>query len=140
MDKSIFLLTADGKEAEHLPVNPEALEISWGADHEKYSLLNMGQVVSPGHSQCKTISFSVWVPYSAKPQSTLQRWNGYMKNRRVLRLLIIGQAPESFIGIDYNMPVIFEKITVREKGGEPGALFFDLVFKEYRPFSLKVIS
>lgn len=136
----IFLLTADGKEGEHLSINPETLEISWGADHEKYSLLDIGEVVSPGHSQCRTISFSVWLPYYVKPHSTLQRWSGYMKNKRVLRLVVMGKAPENFLGIDFNVPVIFEKITVREKGGEPGALFLDLVFKEYRTFSLKVIS
>ncbi|MDO4541307.1 MAG: hypothetical protein Q4C00_00565 [Bacillota bacterium] len=135
-----YLITADGREAESLPVNPETLEITWGADNEKYSLLKTGELVLPGHSRCKTISFSSWLPYSAAPRETILRWNEYIQTKRVLRLLIMGKPPQGYLGIDWNIPVIFEKITVREEGGEPGVLFFDLSFKEYRTFSLKVIS
>ncbi len=135
-----FLMTPDGSQIESLPVNPETLEITWGADHEKYSLLDLGEVVSPGPSQCKTVSFSSWLPHSVNPRSTVLRWNKYMAEKKVLRLLIFGSLPQNWPWIDWNIPVIFEKITLREKGGEPGVIFFDLVFKEYRTFSLKVMT
>ena len=63
-----------------------------------------------------------------------------MAEKRVMRLVIWGAAPLGNLLIDWNIPVLFEKITVKEKGGEPGVIFFDLVFKEYRSFSLKVIT
>ena len=135
-----FLISTDDNVTELLPVNPETISITCGINNETYSLLDMGEITTPGNRLCKTISFSSWLPATVNTRDYVLRWNKYIDEKRVLRLLILGNTFDKVFGVSWNRPVVFEKLTLSEKGGEPGVVFFDMIFKEYRTFSLKVIS
>lgn len=136
----VLLKREGGSDGTYLPINPEALEISVGAKNESFFLLNQGETVNPGRAFCRSIAFSSLLPSAAAPYDVVAQWEQYIKDRTVLRLIIVGDEPWGQPRFELNVAVILEKIKYTEKGGEPGVLFFDMELKEYRFFSLRVIS
>ncbi|MEG0875215.1 MAG: hypothetical protein RSB05_01000 [Clostridiales bacterium] len=123
-----------------LPLNSDALKVSVGANHEQDYLISIGEIVNPGYAKCKTIAFSGWFPVTAQPRNIMDIWERHMKERKVLRLIIVGASLTGGDRFEINLPVVFDKLKFTEKGGEPGGIFYDVIFKEYRSFSLKVIK
>lgn len=135
------LLKSEGEsDGIYLPVNPESLEVTMGAKNESFFLLAQGEAVNPATPLCRTITFSSFLPASANPYGIIEGWQRYLEQKKVLRLVVCGKEPWGSPRFELNLPVVTEKIKYAEKGGEPGVVFFTMTLREYRPFSLKVIS
>ena len=120
------------------PNNPEKIEITLGVDHKVYDLMSQGETVVPGCRQGKRISFSSTYP---KSNTNIRPWlENAIETKEVLHLTIGGTSLDRSYTFGESLDVVIDSFRYWEKGGEPNVVFFELVFREYRPFSLKAVT
>jgi hypothetical protein len=127
-----------------IPVNPEEITITHPSNNKTYEVLGVGEVVvpmSPGLSEASWEGFfpsSGEDPYTTlemSPQDIVERLLRAKKNKTVGRLVI----SRSYL-FDTNMRCIIEAFDLKDKGGEPGDIYYSITLKEYRDYSPEVVS
>lgn len=120
------------------PENPERIEVSLETDHQVYDLISQGETIVPGNRQGKRISFSSVYP---KNNTNIRPWlEDAVETKQVLRLSIGGISLDHSYTFGESLDVVIDSFRYWEKGGEPNTVFFELVLREYRPFTLKVVT
>ncbi|MEY8339074.1 hypothetical protein AALB16_13835 [Lachnospiraceae bacterium 62-35] len=128
-----------------IPVNPEELEIRYPSDHKEYDVLGIGQIVMPGKPGLREISWESFFPASfsdpyvdrgaERPETYVKRIKEAMETKEAGRLII------SRSGLyDTNIRCIISEFRTKDKGGEPGDMYYSITLKEYRDYSPKVIN
>lgn len=127
-----------------IPVNPEEITIAYPSINKTYEVLGVGEIVVPRKPGLQEISWegffpgSNWDPYTSEftsPQSLVKTLTNAKKNKRNGRLIIT--RSELF---DTNIRCIVEEFETRDKGGEPGDIYYSLKLKEYRPYSAQTVA
>lgn len=131
------------KEKIKLPVNPPDLSVSGGGtSFTDNTVIKGGERTVIGDTQLKVVSFSSFFPrdYDAtycsyakipKPWDAVKKIEKWRKSGKPVKLLITGT--------NINMYCTIRKFDYKEKGGEPGDVYFDLEFKEFKFIKIREI-
>ncbi|MEE0776597.1 MAG: hypothetical protein U0M15_06035 [Bacillota bacterium] len=121
-----------------VPKAPEKIEFSMGTDPVSYDLMTQGETVIPGHRQGRRISFSSTYP---KDREKFRVWlETAIEKKQVLRLVLSSSTVDRKQYYGESLNVMIESFRHWEQGGEPNVVFYEIVFKEYRPYALKVVK
>ncbi len=132
------------KESMILPVNPSEPVISGGGtSFSDIQVIEGGERTMIGSSQLRQVSFSSFFPRDydpsyciqkdiPKPWEAVKKMNAWRASGKPVKLLITGT--------DINMYATIRKFDYREKGGEPGDVYYDIEFKEFVFIKIREIS
>lgn len=127
-----------------LPVNPEEIEIEQAANYETYDVLGIGEVLANKRAKLKVISWESFFPAhsdtfvnsSAKdPEYYIKKIESALKQRTIGRIIISRGG-----SYDTNMRCIITDFITTDKGGEPGDIYYEISFMQYRDYAPKTIS
>lgn len=131
------------KESIILPVNPSELVISGGGTSFSDSqVIKGGERTIIGNSMLKSVAFSSFFPrdYDSSycirknipaPWEAVDKINKWRDSGKPVKLLITET--------DINMYATIRKFDYREKGGEPGDVYFDIEFKEFKFIKIREV-
>lgn len=129
-----------------IPVNPETIEIKYPSNHKEYDVLGIGQIVVPRKPGLKEVSWEGFFPGTdnadpyitrgiKSPKVYVRQIEKAMKGKQTGRLII------SRSGLyDTNMRCIISEFVTKDKGGEPGDMYYSITLKEYREYSPQIVS
>lgn len=128
-----------------IPVNPEEIEDSMENNDKTYTVLGVGQVAVLKKPKLREISWKSFFPASdadpwvsdraRDPETYVEALQEAMDERDTGRLII------SRSGLyDTNLRVSVADFTVTDKGGEPGDIYYEVKFREYRDYSPQTVS
>lgn len=128
-----------------IPVNPETIEIKYPSNDKEYDVLGVGKVTVQRRPGLKEVSWESFFPgdrsapyvntQSRKPGEYVKQIEKAMKNKQKGRLII------SRSGLyDTNMRCTIDEFKTKDKGGEPGDIYYSITLKEYRNFSPQTVS
>lgn len=127
-----------------IPVNPTEAVISGGGNtFTDMQVIKGGERTIIGNSTLRNISFSSFFPrdYDSsycnyknipKPWDAVKKINKWRYSGKPVKLLITD--------MDINMYATIRKFDCREKGGEPGDIYYDIEFKEYKFIKIREIG
>lgn len=128
-----------------IPVNPETIEIKYPSNDKEYDVLGVGKVNvqrCPGLKEASWESFFPGdrsAPYintqSKKPKDYVKQIEKAMKSKMKGRLII--SRPGLY---DTNMRCTVDEFKTKDKGGEPGDVYYSITLKEYRNFSPQTVG
>ncbi|MBT9793315.1 hypothetical protein GPL02_10295 [Clostridium sp. MCC334] len=128
-----------------IPVNPEEIETSCPTDHKTYDVIGLGEIVVPRRPSLREVSWESFFPGdrsepyvntgAGKPAGYLESFETAMKEKQVCRLVISGSGV-----CDTNMQCVITDFETKNKGGEPGDLYYSVGFQEYRPYAPKILT
>lgn len=136
MATEFWLSFNNGAERLQLPVNPEAIAITSPFGHEDVSIAQLGEYAIIGERGLKEFSFNSFFPRDYNPTycehtnihapwsyvETLERWRD---SRKPMRLVVTGSP--------INYAVTIRSFTYEpDRAGNPGDIYYDLSFKEFR--------
>lgn len=127
-----------------LPVNPEAVAVSYGWDWSATSLANLSQINVGGGKELAKIELSGFFPrdyipgiseYSGYPgpQTLRTKLQGWADNRYTIKFILIGD-----FSITINTTIT--SFAPKEKAGAPGDIYWDLNLLEYRAPTLRQVQ
>lgn len=118
------------------PVLPEEYKISYSAQNDTVRVYGVGEVTIIQDKGAATIQFSSFFPkryfYGCnyknipKPKKCKKTILKMMGKKKHCKFTLTGKGP----GI--SMYVTIEKFDIKEAGGDPGTLTYDMTLKEYR--------
>jgi hypothetical protein len=125
------------------PVNPSEVIIRRDKSFETISIIRGGELDVPQGVKVKEIAFSSFFPavYDASyckyqqlpdPQTAMNQLNTWMEGRDPLRLIITGT--------DVNVLVMLSAHNSSFKGGEPGDVYFDLIFRTWKDYKIRTLD
>lgn len=129
-----------------IPVNPEEIKIKYPSNNKEYDVIGIGQVVVQKRPGLKEVSWEGFFPgedsqdpyinrEAKSPEWYEEQISKAMKNRKKGRLII------SRSGLyDTNMRCIISQFETRDKGGEPGDMYYSLELQEYRDYSPRTVG
>lgn len=128
-----------------IPVLPEEIEDSMENNDKTYNVLGVGQVAVLKKPKLREISWksffpadtsAPWVQDGARsPETYVEALREAMEEQETGRLII------SRSGLfDTNMEVSVADFTITDKGGEPGDIYYEVKFREYRDYSPETVS
>lgn len=136
-------------ESLQLPVLPPEITVKWERQTETVNILNLGEVDFTTGKKLQEISFSSFfpveytptycryadIPDPAEAYMTLDGWcaargTDYVPDRPV-RLMIVGTS------LNINMLVLITSLEVKDRGGEPGDIYYSLACREYREIKVR---
>ena len=133
-----------GKKAK-IPVNPEELTIQRATDNKTYDVLGKGQIVVPKKPSLKVVSWEGFFPWddgapyvggsARSPGYYVKMLENAMKGKKVGRLIISRSG-----SFDTNMRCIVSSFETKDKGGEPGDVYYSVEFTEYRPYAPQTVQ
>lgn len=127
-----------------VPVNPEEIEITYPTNNVTHEVLGIGEIVvqrKPGLTEVSWDSFLPGAddePYTSgdiDPESFVKRIQRAMENEQTGRLVITRSGL-----FDTNLRCIVEDFIVKDKGGEPGDVYYSITLKEYRDYSPETVE
>ena len=140
---SVYLQFGSGKLK--IPVNPEEIEIKRSTDHKEYDVLGLGQIVVPRKPSLTEISWEGFFPANTsapyvnsgakRPEVYVDKLEKALKNKQKLRVIISGSER-----YDTNMRCIVDEFTTKDKGGEPGDVYYEITLREYRPYAPQTVQ
>lgn len=131
------------KESIILPVNPPELVISGGGTaFSDAQVIKGGERTIIGNRMLQSVALSSFFPRDYDPSYCVRKsipdpWeavdkiNKWRDSGKPVKLLITGT--------DINMYATIRKFDYREKGGEPGDVYFDIEFKEFRFIKIREV-
>lgn len=131
------------KDSLKIPVNPPEVVIAGGGNSfTDIQVVKGGERTVIGDQMFRTVSFSSFFPrdYDASyctykdipsPWDAIKKINKWRRSGKPVKLLITG------MGI--NMYATIRKFDYREKGGEPGDVYYDIEFKEYKFIKIREV-
>lgn len=143
---SIFLRF--GIKKAKIPVNPEEIEVQYSADHKTYDVLGAGEIVVPKKPSLKVVSWDGFFPKNVnasyvnsgarKPEFYVRCFEEALKEKQICRLIISRTG-----GFETNMKCIVSDFKIKDKGGEPGDIYYSVKLQEYKfyvPSTVTVIT
>ncbi len=137
-----------GKKKVKIPVNPEEPAMKRPTNHKKYDVLGLGEIVVPRKPALKTVSWESFFPWNTSgsyvnsgardPEYYVRFFEKAQEKKQVGRLVITRSG-----SYDTNMKCLVSSFETKDRGGEPGDVYYSLEFTEYRPYgpeTLAVIS
>lgn len=125
-----------------LPVLPSEIEIVTGLNNTTLEVVGLGEIGVVGNRKLNTIAISSFFPkyYSSycqqrdipDPYIAVQKIEFWRDSKKPIRLHITD--------IPLSMPCMIEEFKYREKGGQPGDVYYDLSLKEYRFIVPRVVT
>lgn len=131
------------KESIILPVNPSEPVISGGGtSFNDIQVIKGGERTIIGNCQMRQISFSSFFPrdYDSsycirkdipEPWEAVKKINRWRTSGKPVKILITET--------DINMYATIRKFDYREKGGEPGDVYYDIEFKEFEFIKIREV-
>lgn len=131
------------KDSITLPVNPAEPVISGGGtSFTDIQVIKGGERTVIGNSMLQVVSFSSFFPrdydssYCVRrdipdPWEAVSKINEWRDSDKPVKLLITET--------DINMYATIRKFDIREKGGEPGDVYYDIEFKEYEFINIREV-
>lgn len=128
-----------------IPVNPEEIEDSMENNDKTYNVLGVGQIAVLKKPKLREISWKSFFPASdadpwvsdraRNPETYVEALQEAMDEQDTGRLII------SRSGLyDTNLQVSVAEFTVTDKGGEPGDIYYEVKFREYRDYAPETVS
>lgn len=128
-----------------IPVNPEEIEDSIENNDKTYTVLGVGQIAVLKKPKLREISWKSffpavkddpWVTNKARsPETYVEALQEAMEEQDTGRLII------SRSGLfDTNLRCSVAEFTITDKGGEPGDIYYEVKFREYRDYSPQTVS
>lgn len=126
------------------PVNPAKLQISdGGTGFNEFDVVKGGETITTGNRRLYRVAFSSFFPrdYNAgyceypdipSPWEAVAAINRWRESGLPLRLLITET--------NINIPVVIYEFKYEERGGEPGDVYFDISFKQYRFVTIREMA
>ena len=149
---TIFIIDQVTSTIFQLPVNPLEIKMQWQRKTQTINILNLGEIDFTTGDKLQEISFSSFFPseyvpsYCMYPElPTPESANAVMSNWKSrfddpikgladpLHLIISGAQ-------DINMNVLLTSYASQEKGGEPGDIYFDVTFREWKNIAVRTES
>ncbi|WDV47456.1 LysM peptidoglycan-binding domain-containing protein [Clostridiaceae bacterium M8S5] len=124
-----------------IPVLPEEINVDRKSNNDTTNVLGLGEISRIKSTKLREVSFKSFFPKNVapyvvdkkmlllKPSQYVDYIEAIRKNKIYITLRISG-------AIDIDMNATIEKFSINEKGGEPGDIYYDIAFKEYKNFSL----
>lgn len=131
------------KDSITLPVNPAEPVISGGGtSFTDIQVIKGGERTVIGNSMLQVVAFSSFFPrdydssYCVRrdipdPWEAVSKINEWRDSNKPVKLLITET--------DINMYATIRKFDIREKGGEPGDVYYDIEFKEYEFINIREV-
>ncbi len=142
-DCSIFV--AFGNKKIKIPVNPEEIEIQYPTDHNTYDVVGKGEIIVPRKPSLKIVSWESFFPGSRSdpyvnsgakaPESYEKSFSEALEEKTVCRLIISRSGT-----YDTNIQCIVSDFKTTDKGGEPGDVYYEVEFTEYRDYAPETVS
>ncbi len=133
-----------GKKKVKIPVNPEEPVIRRPTSHKKYEVLGLGEIVVPRKPSLKTVSWESFFPWDTgasyvnsgarEPGYYVELFEKAMEKRQVGRLVITRSG-----SWDTNMRCLVAGFETKDRGGEPGDVYYSLELEEYRPYGPETV-
>lgn len=126
-----------------LPVNPEEIEIKRPTDHNTYHTLGKGEIVVQRRPSLQAASWDGFFPDAAAPYVNsgakspgdyVNDFEKAMKSRQKCRLIITRDGQ-----FDTNLRCIISSFTTKDKGGEPGDIYYSIELMEYRDYAPETV-
>lgn len=125
-----------------LPVNPQELSVTYGADNTNYNLIGKGEVVVPRHPKLATLEISSFFPRNAymagttsdswyKPEDYV-RFIQTLQARRTVFQCVVNRWDSDNPMFDTNIMAVVQDFTITDRGGESGDIYYTLSITEYR--------
>ena len=144
LDKGAVIYINFGRRLK-IPVTPEEIEDSAENNDKTYSVLGVGQIAvlkKPKLREIKWKSFfpadtsDPWVQDGARsPETYVEALRDAMDEKETGRLII------SRAGLfNTNLEVSVADFTLTDKGGEPGDIYYEVTFREYRDYAPETVS
>lgn len=134
-----------GRKKLKVPVNPEEIKIKRPTDNKEYSVLGVGQIVVPRKPALDEVSWESFFPGDISapfvnngadaPGEYVKAIEKAMKTKQKVRLII--SRSDLY---DTNMRCLISNFETKDKGGEPGDIYYSIEFQKYRDYSPKVVS
>lgn len=127
-----------------LPVNPEEISVSHPHVDKTAEVAGVGEILIPQKPGLREISFESFFPDSdddpythdyRNPKRLAKAFENAWKNRTKCRL-IISRSND----YDTNMSCVVSDWNVRDRGGEPGDLYYSVTFREYRAYGVRQLT
>ncbi|MCI8510831.1 MAG: hypothetical protein HFE83_02395 [Lachnospiraceae bacterium] len=128
-----------------LPVNPDEIEIQRAANHKTYDVLGLGEIVVPGKPALTTVSWESFFPALKEAPYV----NAGAKSARIYTSLFEKAMREKTVGrliisrsgsFDTNMRCLIDSFQTKDKGGEPGDVYYSIELKEYREYTPETVA
>lgn len=151
-----------------LPVNPQEVTVTYPGDTASYDVEGIGEIIIPKRPKLATFNFSSFFPREHvfttlpnnidgwyTPEWYVNFFRTLQKNRVIFQVTIVRGSDyltytdevfeeEQTITTEYFDTVIDNAIlidfSITDKGGEPGDVYFDMTFSEYRDASPSTLS
>ena len=134
-----------GRKKAKIPVNPEEVEIQYPTNHKTYDVLGIGQVIIPRKPSLKMVSWEgffpedLGAPYvnsgAESSGSYVRQFEKALKKKQKCRLIIVRSG-----AYDTNMKCVVSDFQTKDKGGEPGDIYYSVKLTEYRPFAPDTVT
>ncbi len=126
-----------------IPINPQEIEIDHPTDNDTYKVLSLGEIMIPGKPGLRKISFSSFPKtedleeqrFKLKPKIYVHAIKLAQSKKRVCRLIITRAGTFST-----NMQCLITDFKTMDKGGEPGDVYYEIEFTEYRYYAPEIIK
>lgn len=149
---TIFIIDQQLGTIFQLPVNPADIRMKWTRKTETVNILNLGEIDFTTGDKLQEISFSSFFPHEyvptycmmpdlPTPESANAVMNGWKSRFNdptkgladPLHLILTGAQ-------DINMNVILTSYSSEERGGEPGDIYYDVTFREWKSIAVRTES
>lgn len=126
-----------------LPVNPEEIQVTHPNVDKTADIAGVGEVLIPQKPGLKEVSFMSFLPGNSdpyvhdyrNPRSIAKAFEKAWKNRTRCRLII-----SRSMDYDTNMLCVVSDWKISDRGGEPDDLYYEVTFREYRPFGVSQMT
>lgn len=125
------------------PVIPDQIEIRTGLSNNTVEVVSLGEVGIIGAPKLKTITISSFFPAAYAPycQISQNEWiPPYEAVDKIMRWMESKKPGVLAIdGMDIDkVSFMADEFSYREKGGQPGDVYYDLVLKEYKEMKPRI--
>lgn len=127
------------------PVNPEEINIKRDRAYETVNLLGIGEVDFMAGEKLKEISFSSFFPIEL--EGSYHQWGemGYLHPRKAMAFLTALTTRKTPVWLKISDTGITALVTVTAhnstiRGGEPGDVYFDIVFRTWRDAQVRTLT
>lgn len=121
------------------PINPEMLKNEINSESLSENVEGIGEISIPQSPSLSTMSFSSFFPHTNDESKAPSRYVEWIKNwqssKKPANLIVSGLGWKG-----WDMLVTCESFSYWTSAGEEGDIYFDIAFKEYRPYKAQKIK
>lgn len=127
-----------------IPINPQEIVIDHPTDNDTYKVLSLGEVIVPNKPGLRKVSFSSYFPtvedlqdqvFKMKPKTYVHAIKQAQIRKKVCRIIITRAGT-----FDTNMQCLITDFKTKDKGGEPGDIYYEIELTEYRSYAPEIIK